>query len=100
MYSQCDQLPVLASTLLNSTVSKANWRRQLYPETLKSREEDAPETAQAEENFNSITTKSEGKLLIIMEIQLHWRLTRDSVWNKGSKNLFMEEYNVTLTDGI
>lgn len=66
MARQCDQLPVLASTLLNSAVSKADWRRHLYPETLKSRDKDAAETAQDEEN--SITANSEGKLLMIMEI--------------------------------
>lgn len=83
-----------------STVSKADWRRPLYPENLKSREKDAAETALSEENFNSITAYLEGKSLMITDISFHWRLTRDSIWNKCSKNLFMEEHNITLTDGI
>lgn len=55
-------------TIELSTVSKADWRKQLYSETLKSRDKDAAETAQAEENFNSITENLEGKLLMMMEI--------------------------------
>lgn len=54
-------------TIELSPVSKADWR-QVCPETLKSRDKNAAETTQAEENFNSITTNSEGKLLMIMEI--------------------------------
>lgn len=40
----------------------------LYLETLKSRDKDAAETAQAEENFNLITGNLECKLLTNMEI--------------------------------
>lgn len=54
-------------TIELSTVSKADWGKQLYSETLKSGDKDAAET-QAEENFNSITENLEGKLLMIIEI--------------------------------
>lgn len=68
MYRQYDQLPVLASTLSNSLLSQKQIKEKLYPETLKSGDKDVAETAQAEENFNSIAANSESKLLMIMEI--------------------------------